>query len=328
MQSRIIGIDAFRTIAFFFVVLLHCLPADISGEAGAYGVINHLCRFAVPYFFIVSGYFLAQRGDEIWSTLWRLISRLLPAFLAWVLLYDLYWYLTGQWNEPVYFGLIGHTLLTGHKAFHLWFLPSLGISVGLLVVMRKLPTVFIIAFGFMLYLFALAFGPYKELLHLPDFPYFNGFAFKSRYGPFMGFLFVAIGFAIAKHNIRLSYFQAILLALTGFFIAYAEGSGLSTLGYDDFPLDTFIGTLLMGSGVFFLALHFDGGKIGQSLSELGVIVLGAYCVHVFFREVFSSVLDRSIPVEMIMLVIVVTLCSLSLSTFAVTKAPMLKRFFA
>lgn len=51
-RSRIQSLECFRLIASMLVVFIHC---EGSGEFGS--IMNCLARVAVPFFFIVSGYF-------------------------------------------------------------------------------------------------------------------------------------------------------------------------------------------------------------------------------------------------------------------------------
>lgn len=54
------NVDFIRVIACIAVVGLHTFPKDLSVATAA---LYYLCGFAVPFFFMSSGYFLLNRGE-------------------------------------------------------------------------------------------------------------------------------------------------------------------------------------------------------------------------------------------------------------------------
>lgn len=63
-QARDYNIDLFRILACIAVVGLHTLPKDLSAITAAF---YYFCGFAVPVFFMSSGYFLLNRGKVVIS---------------------------------------------------------------------------------------------------------------------------------------------------------------------------------------------------------------------------------------------------------------------
>ena len=63
MAKRIYSIDTMRIIAMVFVVLIHTEPFEGMGRYGnlANFLIDSSARFAVPFFFLTSGYFFAYK---------------------------------------------------------------------------------------------------------------------------------------------------------------------------------------------------------------------------------------------------------------------------
>ena len=56
------GLDAAKAVAAYFVILLHIRFPGRTGE-----ILNVLARFAVPFFFMVSGYFCYSRNGNMLS---------------------------------------------------------------------------------------------------------------------------------------------------------------------------------------------------------------------------------------------------------------------
>lgn len=122
-KKRNQSVDTFRLFAALFVVILHLrydsLPRDVAVG------LRLMSRWAIPFFFIISGYFLALK----YSKTKRLdvlptVERLIWIFLLWVLIYSPFVVMNHNLTtllklitSPtfIYFGLFSH----------LWFLPSL-----------------------------------------------------------------------------------------------------------------------------------------------------------------------------------------------------------
>ena len=59
-DGRNYNVDFIRVMACIAVVGLHTFPKDLSTVTAS---LYYLCGFAVPVFFMSSGYFLLNRGD-------------------------------------------------------------------------------------------------------------------------------------------------------------------------------------------------------------------------------------------------------------------------
>ena len=86
-NSRLASIETFRIISVFAVVCIHAFPFRwVQGQEIAFYIINNACRFAVPFFFIVSGFFFGMKLNEnipVQSLLYRYLKRLLIIFGFW-----------------------------------------------------------------------------------------------------------------------------------------------------------------------------------------------------------------------------------------------------
>ena len=87
------SIDALRTIAVLSVVAIHTVPFEQIYPNFTFALTNIFGRFAVPFFFIVSGYLYAlrlQAATSVWSVLRRRLSYLVSVYLLWSLVYRMY----------------------------------------------------------------------------------------------------------------------------------------------------------------------------------------------------------------------------------------------
>lgn len=106
-------------IAAFCIVIIHC---NLTGTYGNFATA--LSRFAVPYFFMVSGYFLfSEKGylqrlpNKIWNTI-KLIILLKGIFL----IIDLVLFTYGTFDLST---LLYRFVISSHYNQHVWFLYAL-----------------------------------------------------------------------------------------------------------------------------------------------------------------------------------------------------------
>jgi surface polysaccharide O-acyltransferase-like enzyme len=112
-NERHIGIDSFRYILCFPVALLHSLPGMAGHTTTIWATITAcVCRGAVPFFFIASGYFMRTPLSWRPEMLIRPIGRLLPVYIAWFCVYAGIQAVQARHID----GLTVHGLLTGGHA--------------------------------------------------------------------------------------------------------------------------------------------------------------------------------------------------------------------
>ncbi|PZP55842.1 MAG: hypothetical protein DI586_05620, partial [Micavibrio aeruginosavorus] len=285
--DRHIGIDACRVFAFACVVILHSFqPLGHDPEAGT--VLTQFCRWAVPFFFLTTGYFLGFSKLSTIDGVWKLIRRLAPIMVFWLFVYMVFFGKLYALKRP---DVLLSYILTGGPAFHLWFISALGISAAGVYLMRGFGWAGLMAVGIALYLLGLAFGPYRELLSLPEIPWQG--TFKTRWGPFLGYILVATGYYLGRTQIKLSMETGLLMALTGLAFQFIEGYSLWFAGKNFVPYDYLAGTALFGFGTFVMALNAGNSKFMQAVAKYGPVTLGAYCIHLFFIQFLAVYFDQA-----------------------------------
>lgn len=132
-EKRQVYPDLLRVFAGFAVILIHVTSRGI----GSYEIntsvwtssviINNLCRWSVPIFFMVSGMFFLDPQKEVntkklyTKSIWRIVLCIAVWGFAYGLL-DQYLYSTLT-LKSVLITLYG--IVTGHTGYHLWFLYTL-----------------------------------------------------------------------------------------------------------------------------------------------------------------------------------------------------------
>lgn len=297
-DGRNATIDLFRVIAIFGVIVVHTSPGTPKVFGGAAGQLANLMitgagRLAVPFFFVVAGYFFGNKvreGAPPLRLFARYAKRLLRIWVLWSLIYLLIplrldqWLHQGWWPAVMqqFRHLAAHPLLivfVGGKG-HLWFLMALVMALAIAAVCERLrarPLFYVLAVA--LYACGLATGLYADTrlgLHM---------SFDPRNGPFMSTLLVACGYWVAGYRDRINPRLALALAAIGLIGFEAELHWVPLFSSAWPPIiDYGLFTPVFGAGalLFGLAVPRLGGRWWPRIGA--EYVLGIYVCHDLFVE--------------------------------------------
>jgi peptidoglycan/LPS O-acetylase OafA/YrhL len=130
-QERLVGIDLFRSLAIYAVLLLH-IDEGVKVMPLAWSNITDFSLFAVP-FFLATSFYLAINKLYLSRSLYPMRSRLLRLLIpygVWSVIYLIYksakYLVNGQSNEFLQlFQDPLSVIFFGGSSFHLYFLPLL-----------------------------------------------------------------------------------------------------------------------------------------------------------------------------------------------------------
>lgn len=303
------GVDTFRLIAIVGVVAIHTTPAlaPAARRAGEFDVavvvINQLARFAVPFFFTVSGYFWGRKiraGADIRATTLPMIRRLLLLYVAWSLLYLLPYNLSSIFE----YGISGPLKLSYWNARrlvadpellflegthqHLWFLAALAWAAaltGALVAWRRITS--LVTLAVLLYVFGVIAYAYA------DTPWGVLVPFCTRDGPFFGTVFFVTGYLLSGLQPHSGWFwRGATLFAAGCALHLLEVTELWQWYHSD-PLKEYVfGTYLMGVGAAVMALSNRPGVRWHVLARLGPATFGVYLLNPAFSELLEPLGPR------------------------------------
>ena len=291
--SRISSLDAFRLLALFAVVTIHTHPflgpgfSETAHTLG--GVINQLARFAVPYFFLTTGYFFGVKsklGVDMIALAAAWSKRLFAIWLFWSVAYLVFpldsiddaiqagyarfvsWRLWAIGHDPERLLLVG-------SAGHLWFLLSLIQALWILAWVNRLASpVGTICIAGGLYVLGLLGGAYAVTALGVQIP------MNTRNGPFFSTLFVALGWLIATQPVSLRTSLALLLCLAGLALQLGEAWILEDhYGAAFVHRDYFIGTAPFALGVFLALLRNPAVGADSIPARLSYFGVGIYTAH-------------------------------------------------
>ena len=305
-MGRVASLDTGRAVAVLAVLTLHArvfrlrFGGPLAGWEEAVEVVaNHASRFAVPFFFFVSGYLLARstRGGPVLARAAASFRRVVLLYLFWSLLfvavgppedaaYDLL--ATGRVSGPVSWPPPADwvwQVLNGAR-MQLWFLPALGTALLLVGFLDRVRPAVGLAVAVVLYAIGLAVGTYGDVTGLVLGP-------LSRNGPFFATLFVFLGFRSGKVGDRPRLGPAMLLIAAGAAIQGLEAWALhryAGAAWIAERADYFAGTALLGVGAGRLALARPDFGAGTILPRLGALTLGVYLMHLDVLYLLAAVL--------------------------------------
>ncbi len=116
---KLVGIEYFRVAAAFLVVAIHCSPLLTYSETADFIFTRVLARAAVPFFFMVTGYFVIGKAEKTR----KFLKKTGVIYLASILLYlplNLY---AGNFAGLTPGAALTQLLFEG-TFYHLWYLPA------------------------------------------------------------------------------------------------------------------------------------------------------------------------------------------------------------
>ena len=299
IKDRVKTTDSLKLVAIFFIVTIHSLPfwpLEPLGDSTLFLVINQVCRFAVPAFFVLSGYLYATNfnHERPFHSYFRTTKRLGFLYVFWCLIYLIPYNIvlipTGGMRASIDFSNSHYQAWTnGWQSFflagskvHLWFLPALWLAVTLstpLIVQKNKVILLVVAIT--LFLLALFGGPYKET------PVGNDLSIYTRNGPFFSMVFFTAGVVLAgiRKTQRILLYSYIIFFL-GFFWHFVEFFWLRK-HFGSYLINDFnSGTLAYGIGAAMLGIYGAKPLKNAWLEKNGRYALGIYLLHMFVIDFF------------------------------------------
>lgn len=283
--GRLTSLDALRYCMAFLVVLLHSVPGAPQDPTWVVAT-RMLCRAAVPYFFIVSGFFLVPyRGSGI-NLVMKPLRRLLPIYVFWMAVYYIYilYYPIRIWHPNI------RDVVSGGEAFHLWFLPALGFSltiVGLGIRFIGVSLTGLVCF--VLATIAIVRGSYHDVIGISG--------SMARGGLVIAPSFVFLGFCLSRCRTSIAPATGIALVGASYTLMFLEEamihkvSATTQIASHDFTISTYA----LGASVFLCAQTAHSGRYQEILASFGVLSLGVYASHLLFLWPLLATLGNSGP---------------------------------
>ena len=340
-MRRIDSVDTIRLVAIVAVISIHTAPfayIESGGELYFYlsVAINQLARFAVPFFFVISGYFWGRKmrdcPDQA-NTTQQLLKRVLIILVGWSLIfllpynistmieYGLLESINKSYQNLIYLLQNPIVLLLQGTTEHLWFLVSLVFSVVIcyFFVQQKAFKV-LIFMSVTLYVIGVLLKAYALT------PIGMVVDFNTRNGPFFSTVFFVSGYFLSSSTPSSNWFYyGGAMFIFGCALHFCEIFYLNKYFGTFIAQDYVFGTFFMGIGMAVISLSNHVILRVRSFGSIGRMTLGIYAIHVIFIELLRP-LDFALTSAMweIGFVFIVLLLSI-ISTHALSKFKLTKR---
>ncbi len=342
MGKRIGAIESARFIAAFAVICIHYF---YSKDKDLTLIVNQIARFAVPFFFVVSGYFLAEKlkTNDKPIVYWNYIKKLLFLYIAWQLIYFINpptgeIYIRGFWkayNTKLHSVIDQRWDYIAFKGWsqHLWFFFSLALTTAYFLLFRTKRVYLMVVISFILYIIgALTKAYVKSSIGIPVETFGLPPKFNTNNLIFFSALPFSLGVMFSIKPIRITLIPALLILIVGYALHFGEIWYLGEIKLRQ-RVDYVFSTFLLGVGVFLVAKNSFKPLEWKPLASLGKYSLGIYAMHVLLASWIHTFIVNNMGNSFIatyktyqyLFLPVFILIACTLVTFALSKIPFLKR---
>ena len=300
-MKRNYAIDFIKFFAILAVVFIHTFPSD--NQMG-YFVLDNLSRFAVPFFFVASGYLFGLKvSDNTLSFAYfkKYITKILKIYVSWLVFYvgyDVVRILLTGGNVKTELSKYKENLTAlnllyygqGTSGYQLWFVISLVWSIAILYLFYSLNRVrLLLVIAFCLNLLGLFGQSYSVFEQLP--------VSTTRAALYISLFYTVMGFWLAsvhtwrKYDARTYFYMFCIFTI----LQVLEGFWLQK-GLDSEQGEYFFSTIFLTLFLFLYALRSPNLGKGLLITKIGGNSLGIYAIHIFFIDMVD-ILFESIGLE-------------------------------
>lgn len=318
-------VDLLRLVFAIGVMMIHTRAFESISKDLWMATSMGICRLAVPFFFIVSGYFLYKRiqsPKEPKTTL----KRLLILYFVWVLIESIMLFpiVLSILKLPLIMIIIRFLLIgvTGS----LWYIASLIITIFIIAPLLKKDKILpLLIIGVILFLFGACadtyYGLFAKTTLGPVINGYNAIFILPQVGIVESMLFVSLGALIGKYNLNKRVKNSGLLSIIFIIILLLETFILNKSGIAK-DANLYLSSIIAAPFIFIWAINYNiniSKRISMLCREYSV---GLYCSH----QIILLALGAFVPMLFANTLIrfILTLC-ISALIIAILRRTKLKR---
>lgn len=280
-SKRYATLDIFRLFSSFLIVAIHTSPLLSFSNTSDFIFTRIIARLAVPYFFMVTGYFLYLHREisnkQLRIAFSKKIGIIYGVTILLFLPLNIY---TGYFQKTELWKQITKDILFDGTFYHLWYLPAVLIGVLIITVLIQKAGIYIaFIISVILYIIGLGGDSYHGMItQLPIIKTFYDSLFKvfdyTRNGLFFAPVFLVMGVWIYRTSNKISFKKS----MTGFVVSLSLliTEGLLLHSYDIQRHDSMY--LMLIPCIFFLfrLLLRINGKSNKNIRTISMLV---YLIH-------------------------------------------------
>ena len=293
-SNRIEGLDIIRALAIFCVIIIHCVgPIRSIDELNDPTVILHCAaisigRLGVPFFFLLSGYFLIHRNydkDRIKKFYRNNFLTLLLTWELWLIIYHSYFAIVH--GVPINWSVLLKNMLFIEyiNMFHAWYMPVILEIYLILPIMSRLlnalSTSKLIPIAIISYIYFFVM-PTAFYFHLP----FG--RLHSLTGVYI--FYVVLGYLIRRYESTLKSSISLIFVVIFSIIATTKAQELiSILLNGNGIYDLWYNFCLLPVATFCIFIYLKDKKckfFGKLVSKISECSFGIYLIHILIMDLF------------------------------------------
>ncbi|WP_419880847.1 acyltransferase [Peribacillus sp. B-H-3] len=302
INTRNYAIDYIKFYSIFAVVVIHTFPLDHL--AGFY-MLDALSRFAVPFFFMSSGYLFGRKITRSKSTetyFIKYLMKLLSIYALWFLFYCIYdisvLFMThhgAEATDDILHYLDDFALLDllyygkGTSGYQLWFLPALVWSIFILYIFFRLKKIHLLILASLILNLAGLLGQSYTMFYKMPIP--------TRDALFFGLFYSTLGFFIASHKDKINKkrmaIKIYVLLFSCFAVLQVIEAYLLDRKLSGSHGEYFISTIFLTASLFIFVLQYNQHGKNLFVTKIGADSLGIYVIHVFFLNLVNLYLQTA-----------------------------------
>lgn len=274
------ALDSFRVISAILIIAIHTSPLLSINVTADFILTRIIARAAVPFFFLVTGYFMYPHLEEQ-DTKYVLgfCKKIGIIYLIAILLYLPLNFYTGYFKN-ITITQMGKDLIFDGTFYHLWYLPA--VILGVLLTssfILKAGVKNALALSFILYVIGLGGDSYYGLVSQTDglknfYDFLFGISSYTRNGIFFAPMFLTLGAWIRSSRKQTGRRQITLGLIFSTIFLFAEGMLLYSFKLQRH--DSMYISLIPCMYFLFQMLLLENGKSNKNLRSISLII---YIIH-------------------------------------------------
>lgn len=279
MKKR--NIDVYRFIASLMIVAIHIYPLNSINKTIDYAFTRVLFRIAVPFFLMITGYFVLPKSLSDKNNLKKYLIKIAKIYCLSMLIYLPLNIYNHYFQNANILSIIKDIFLNG-TFYHLWYFPALLLGIVLTYFLLKIKNNKLkITLFCLLYCIGLFGDSYYGLVK--DIPFLNGFySFLftifdyTRNGLFYAPIFLGIGYLISQKEPAIKKNTNVLFIIVFILMLLIEGM---TLYHFNIPRHTSMYISLLPLSYTLFQLVIKNKETNKKLRNLSTWI---YILHPFF----------------------------------------------
>lgn len=305
-------IDQMRIIAAILVVAIHISPLLQINETADFILTRIIGRLAVPFYMIVSSYFLFLKGYPTREAIQKTLMSLMKLYLISMILYlPLMIYNHYFTMDHLFFEIIKDVFIDG-TFYHLWYFPSMMIGLALVLLCLHVfheKTTMIITI--ILYIIGLCGDSYYGLVSQTAigqslmtilFQYMD----YTRNGFFFVPLFVMIGYKIAQGKSHWTSMGKITMFIICFVFMSIEAFIIKNMAFAKH--DSMYIMLPFASYFLFLILIQKQGQRYVSLKNISMMIYIVHPMMIVVTRLIGKMMHMNILIDHYLIQFICVVC--------------------